>query len=307
MAEKRPIVVRRTIRRPNHAQHHNSAWKVAYADFVTAMMAFFLMLWLISSVPQQTLDGLAEYFNDAQFNIMPPGAVLSFTEGPTTISDIMAEDSKAASASELEKTVDTAVEADPQAWLDTLEALKRLQAEQEAESEERRALELARFAEARADILDELEGSIELEQLKRHLIIEPTPEGLRIQILDRDETAMFPLGSDVMYPHTRRLLSIVAKAVSGLPNKLSIRGHTDALPYAEGAAYDNWRLSTDRANATRVALEGEGIEASRVDAVVGKADAEHLLPDAPLDPRNRRISIVLLYQKGKPATAEAES
>ena len=117
-----------------------------------------------------------------------------------------------------------------------------------------------------------------------------------MQILDRDNAPMFPLGSDQMYPHTRELLGLVLRAVGAMPNRISLRGHTDALPYPPGRGYDNWRLSSDRANATRRAMVELGLKPERVADVTGKGDSENLVPDNPRDPRNRRISLILLHE-----------
>jgi chemotaxis protein MotB len=135
------------------------------------------------------------------------------------------------------------------------------------------------------------------------LAFDETVEGLRIHLIDREQVAMFPIGSDVMYPHTRRLLEVVVATVARLQGRLSIRGHTDALPFAPGAAYDNWALSSDRANATRRAMVEAGLQPARIAEVVGKGDAEPLVAEDRTDPRNRRISIVLL--RDPPAAAAA--
>ena len=119
-----------------------------------------------------------------------------------------------------------------------------------------------------------------------------------MHLLDREQLPMFPVGSDAMYPHTRRLLQTVVEAIAGTPNRISLRGHTDSLPFAAGSGRDNWHLSADRANATRLAMVAARLDPSRVAEVVGRADAEPLVADRPADPRNRRISVVLLRQAG---------
>ena len=153
------------------------------------------------------------------------------------------------------------------------------------------------FEQAAASIERALAETPELRRFEHNLAIDQTPEGLRIQIVDRDQSAMFPVGSDQMYPHTRELLGVVARAVAALPNRISVRGHTDALPFAPGAAYDNWRLSSDRANSTRQAMVAAGLGPGRVAEVVGKADAEPIEAADAHDPRNRRISVVLLHNR----------
>lgn len=295
----RPLIIKRVVEEGGHG-HHGGAWKVAYADFVTAMMAFFLLLWLLSTSSEQTLKGLAEYFSDATIDTGPPGGLGGALHGLT----VMPQPARMPSSPlNLQPTVpfreqpdsnEEAVEinladgADGAAY-EQAEAMTDARFEAEKERRERE-----RFAEAKAAILNALQGSPELARLEDNLIVDQTPEGLRIQIVDRDQNAMFPSGSDAMYPHTRKLLEVVVRAIADLPNKLSIRGHTDARPFAAGAAYDNWRLSSDRGNATRRAMQDLGLPASRLAEVVGKGDAEPLFADDPHDPRNRRISLVLL-------------
>lgn len=306
--EGRPIVIRRVVEEA-HAGHHGGAWKVAYADFVTAMMAFFLLLWLISSASEDTLKGLAEFFSDATVNTGPPGGI-GGTQGLTLAPGALPQIPSSPFA--VQPTIPFSPEQDDAEVLalghgeegdadDPGAAAEISDAALKAELARREQMQLER---ARATILDVLEASPELRLFKDNLLIDQTPEGLRIQLLDRDSLAMFPLGSDAMYPHMRRLLQVVAEAIAGLPNRLSIRGHTDALPFAPGTAYDNWRLSSDRANATRLALAELGLGDRRVAEVVGKGDADPLVQDDPQDARNRRISIVLLQEgrKDRPAS-----
>jgi chemotaxis protein MotB len=165
----------------------------------------------------------------------------------------------------------------------------------EAERERR---EQAAFDAAKAELLNALSEAPELVSFSDSLIIDQTPEGLRIQIIDREQSAMFASGSAALFPTATRLLELVARSLEGLPNRLSIRGHTDSRPFAPGATYDNWRLSSDRANATREALVAGGIAPVRIANVMGKADSEPLFPEDPMDARNRRISLVMLRETG---------
>ena len=160
-----------------------------------------------------------------------------------------------------------------------------------------------RFRQTAAALRQAIQSIPELERLAEHLVIERAPEGLRIQIVDQARTSMFPLGSARMYPPTRMLLSQVASAIAHLPNKVSIAGHTDGVAFRRSDTYDNWSLSLDRADATRRALVAAGLDAGRLATVIGKADTEHMFPDQPLDPRNRRISITLL--RAAPLTTAA--
>jgi chemotaxis protein MotB len=302
----RPIIVRRVQGTGGHG-HHGGAWKVAYADFVTAMMAFFLLLWLISSASDETRKGLAEFFSNATVNIGPPGGVGGFLDGMTVVpSSVPPLPTSPFDRTQLpappEDQAPPETMGSPQgepiaAADDTMAAAKETEASDAAELESRQ------FDRAKAAILSALQLSPELRGFKDSLLIEQAREGLRIEILDRAQVAMFPVGSDVMYPHTRKLLQLVAHAIADLPNRVSIRGHTDALPFVAGAAYDNWYLSADRANATRLVMIGAGLEPKRVAGVVGKGDAEPLGIGGADDPRNRRISVVLLRQD--PAAAIA--
>ncbi|MCS6778657.1 MAG: OmpA family protein [Geminicoccaceae bacterium] len=297
----RPVVVKRIAEGGGHG-HHGGAWKVAYADFVTAMMAFFLLLWLLSTSSEETLKGLAEYFSESITQSGPPGGVGGTLQGLTVIPDAIPRTPTSPLA--LQPTVATR-QTDPSEEAHELDlgegvgavARDLSKVEDAALEQERRRRDAERFEAARRAIEGALASTPELERLKESLVFDQTPEGLRIQIVDREQASMFPLGSDAMYPHTRRLLAVVAQAVRGMPNKLSIRGHTDARPFAPGAGYDNWRLSADRANATRMAMVEAGLDPGRIAEVVGRADADPLFTADPHDPRNRRISLVLLHDR----------
>ena len=301
MADNSPIIIRKVIEEGGHG-HHGGAWKVAYADFVTAMMAFFLMLWLLATADQQQLKGLAEYFSDASENMSQPGGMGGVLDGISIVTEDMALQLPvspfAPSSLPLTATPD---EIDPDAF--TLDLAAELTADGSDEAieitedsfeAERERREQAAFDEAKAELLNALSEAPELVSFSDSLIIDQTPEGLRIQIIDREQSAMFASGSAALFPTATQLLELVARSIEGLPNKLSIRGHTDARPFAAGATYDNWRLSADRANATREALVAAGIAAGRIANVMGKADAEPLYPEDPMDARNRRISLVML-------------
>ncbi len=169
----------------------------------------------------------------------------------------------------------------------------------------RQRREQAGFDAAKAAILNALSEAPELAAFADNLLIEDTPEGLRIQIIDRDRSAMFPTASAALYPKAQQLIRLVAQSIEALPNQLSIRGHTDSRPFASGARYDNWRLSSDRANATREALVAAGLAPGRVANVIGQADAAPLIEADPADARNRRILLVVLRQRDHivPATS----
>ncbi|MGE3295676.1 MAG: flagellar motor protein MotB [Geminicoccaceae bacterium] len=285
--EPRPIVIRRPVVAGGHG-HHGGAWKVAYADFVTAMMAFFLLLWLISSASDETKKGLADFFSNATVNIGPPGGVGGVLDGMTVLPSSVPP----LPSSPFDRLPELPSRAEDEEALEP--GISAGATPNGATAADTASAEEAAFSAARASILGALQLDPTLRGLKDRLRFEETPEGLRVEILDGEKVPMFPIGSDAMFAHTRRLLEVVARAVADLPNRISIRGHTDSLPFAAGSASDNWRLSADRANATRLALIGAGLAPARVAEVVGKADAEPLVAHDPADPSNRRISVVLL-------------
>lgn len=312
MPDNAPIIIRKVIEEGGHG-HHGGAWKVAYADFVTAMMAFFLMLWLLSTADEQQLKGLAEYFSDADENKSQPGGMGGILEGISAVTDDMAVHMPISpfAATRLPLTT-TPQEIDPESFtLDlstgsvTLE-IDPAAIDDDAFEAERQRREQAAFDDAKEALLNALSETPELAEFTDSLIIDDTAEGLRIQIVDREQTAMFPTGSSALNPSAEKLIAVVAKSIEGLPNRLSIRGHTDSRPFSASAHYDNWRLSSDRANATREALAQSGIPTSRIADVMGKADAEPLIPEDPADPRNRRISLVML-RTGADGAAPAQA
>ncbi|WP_119678606.1 flagellar motor protein MotB [Indioceanicola profundi] len=327
--DQAPIIIKKIKR--GEEGHHGGAWKVAYADFVTAMMAFFLLLWLLNVTTSEQKMGIADYFSPASPSKQESGAggILS---GRT----ITVEGSKANASSppqitlptpsipssnapddgmeDFESSADAAAgsEADGQGRSPYIEGMAELDAAgRRAEADRNRdgelspeevrdalaKLEQERFDEAVRKLRQAIQAVPEMQTLAESLIIDQTPEGLRIQLVDQFGYSMFPSGGAQMFPQTAQLLSAVAQAVARLPNRLSVTGHTDGLPFRQGAGFSNWELSTDRANASRRALEAAGVSPDRFESVIGRADKEHLFPEDPNSPRNRRISIVLLREQ----------
>jgi chemotaxis protein MotB len=284
-------IIRKKKKRGGDDGHHGGAWKIAYADFVTAMMAFFLLMWLINVTSPEQKTGIAEYFNPITVSqrtagsggvldgttVSPPGPLSS----PTT-----------------EISIDTPLPFQPHVKAETENEVTEEDIENALKEREKK-----RFEEVAAKLRKSIEQLPELAGLLENLIIDETPEGLRIQLVDREERPMFPLGSAEPFDYTRQLLALVTQAVAGLPNKVSIRGHTDSLPYADDRRYDNWDLSSERALASRRVMKEAGLPDGRIEGVVGRADRDPLFPDHPDDPRNRRISIILLHE-GPPAATE---
>jgi len=285
--EKAPIIVIKKVIKGGGG-HHGGAWKVAYADFVTAMMAFFLLMWLLNATTEEQRKGISEYFDPTPMEVSSNTSGAGGVMGGLTVSDVGSR------AADVQPIVNNDQQPSPDA--DKPSNKTDVNVEQAAEAQLRAELEKredAKFEQVKEQIEEAIQNS-DLKGLTKNLIIDMTPEGLRIQIVDRDGESMFPTGSAVPYEKTVNLLSSVAGIIKQMPNQISIRGHTDSAPYSMGANYTNWELSADRANASRRVLLKSGIEPKKLSNVVGKADTEHLKPATPLDPQNRRISIILL-------------
>jgi len=278
--ELQPIIVKK-VKKAAHG-HHGGAWKVAYADFVTAMMAFFLLLWLISSTTEIEKEGIAEYFSSAPLISESQSGSTGLLAGTTVSKD-----------GALTQKVNPLIERPATQTPALRQQGKITDSEFEAERKKR---EQAEFQKAQDSLKKAIESNPELKELSSALKVDTTPEGLRIQIIDQKGRPLFASGSANLMPHTKKLLRTVAEVIAKLPNEISVRGHTDSVPYGPGASYTNWELSADRANASRRMLKTAGLPASRLNNVVGKADTDHLFPDNPRDGRNRRISVILLHE-----------
>ncbi len=289
MATDRPIIIKKIKKSGGHG-HHGGAWKVAYADFVTAMMAFFLLMWLINTTSPEVRQGIADYFAPA--SVAPTnsggGGILAGTA--------LGEDGGGArgTSSIIERLSPDAVQDDPDTPDETPEqSSQSVSADAMAAARERR--EQAEFASAEMSLRQSLQEMPELAELTRQLIIEETPEGLRIQLVDEEGRPMFNPGS--VQPNDRAvvLLRAVAEIAQQLPNRIAISGHTDSAP-VPGGRFSNWDLSADRANAARAILQQGGLNDDRISEVTGRAGSEPLYPDDPYLPGNRRISILLLRE-----------
>ncbi len=281
----RPIVVKRV--KKVSGGHHGGAWKIAYADFVTAMMAFFLLMWLLSSVNKAKLRGIAEYFSTtvqaAMFNSEGTGNRESVMDGGGKDLSRPSGDSD----KKINEVPNTHGNKAPQA-IESDEAKKILQKQQQkVESEQLEKLQ--------KKIERTLQLNPDLASLKSQIALSMTPEGLRIQIMDEKNRPMFASGSVEMQPYSRELMHEIGKLLNNVPNQISISGHTDASPYGgDHIGYSNWELSSDRANACRRELLAGGMQPAKVLRVQGLADAVPYNVDNVFDPENRRISITVL-------------
>ena len=280
-----PIIIKKIKKGGGHG-HHGGAWKVAYADFVTAMMAFFLLMWLINTTSPEQKRGIADYFAPASVSETTSGSggILSGTalgqdgakqNGSQSIIQDMAPDSQHPADGRSKDAAKGAVSED------LVQEAKQKQEE-------------AAFASAAQSLRQALQDMPELAELSKNIIIDETPEGLRIQLVDQEGRAMFNQGTATPNDRAKVLLRAISKIINQLPNRISIYGHTSASQ--GGKADGDWTLSANRADASRRVLQGAGVDADRVYQVSGKASSDPLYPDDPTLAGNRRIAIVLLRE-----------
>lgn len=276
----RPIVIKRI--KKVAGRHHGGAWKIAYADFVTAMMAFFLLMWLLGSTSKGDLVGIADYFKtplkvamaggsgsgDSSSVIKGGGEDLSRAAGQVKYGDSPPE----------KKTFD-------------LQAAKAALAREES----------MRLRTLKARIESAIEINPMLKRYQNQLLLDITSEGLRIQIVDEKNRPMFALAKAELQPYTKEILHIIGMVLNEVPNKLGISGHTDSTPYFSESGYSNWELSADRANASRREMVLGGLQDDKVLRVVGLASAAHLDAKDPFNPINRRISIIVMNKRTEDA------
>ncbi len=274
MAEVNQTIIIKKINKVEGGAH-GGAWKVAYADFVTAMMAFFLLMWLLSTSSEETLDGLADYFTPV-FGVKDHAGI-GFQGGEAPMEDGTKKDDltppglvpgnvpQGPTPENPEK--DAMIESDKDAKL---------------------------FEKAEEAIKKAFESDPNLNELSDNIIVEQTPEGLKIEVIDSNKNEMFVPGGSELTEFGRRILDAMKVVIDKMPNFISLTGHTDAAPYLARKGYGNWELSSDRALSARRYLISKGMELERVAKIVGRADRELLLPAEPKSPNNRRITIILL-------------
>jgi chemotaxis protein MotB len=266
-----PIIVKKVI--VQGGGHHGGAWKVAYADFVTAMMAFFLLMWLLGATTEDQRKGLADYFTPTLVKMREESAGADGMLGGSSITDVDNYPNAAGQTGTQAITIPRDARGGPQ--------------EGGEPEQERRRQQIAET------IQQKIESVERLRRLARQVRVTSTPEGIRIDLVDDADFSMFHLGSTVLVPEARELLGIIGEALGSEGGQLVVRGHTDAVPWRSGAGANNWSLSSARAEATRQELLLHGLGDVRFDRIEGVADREPLVPADPADPRNRRMSILL--------------
>lgn len=281
-----PIIIKK-VRKRGHG-HHGGSWKVAFADFATAMMAFFLLLWLMGSTTEEQKGAISEYFNNPS---AAPGsssaAAPAAVQGPGGASTSMIQ-----LGGGMQLHTDASAEEGPPKQND---ALSDDEAEKRAEE-----LDRERLRSLMSQLKEAIDSREALAKFKDQILLDITPEGVRIQIVDHDRRSMFPLGSARLEDFSARILYELADLIKAVPNRISISGHTDIKPYVADN-YSNWELSADRANAARRALVVGGLPQDKVGRVVGLASSVLLDSAVPDSPVNRRISIIVMNRRTEEA------
>ncbi|MGC1459892.1 MAG: flagellar motor protein MotB, partial [Steroidobacteraceae bacterium] len=299
------IIVKR--RKKGGAGHHGGAWKVAYADFVTAMMAFFLVMWLVSSISKEQRAAVFDYFKNPS---MQPGKTVrpapgQMGPGGASTSVINMGGGMDAPRVTVMKTPDSNAKSSPQPFKVDMEQARKMDLE-----EARKITDEADHKKLES-LLQELRQAIDKSQalrpFKDQLLLDITPEGLRIQIVDAQNRPMFDVGSARLKDYTTEILKILAGYLNTVPNRISISGHTDIRPYPGGVGYTNWELSADRANAARRALGSGGLNEAKIARVVGLASSVLFDKDDPQNAINRRISIIVMTKEAEATALKTDS
>ena len=282
MAESRvrPIIVKK-IKKAAHG-HHGGAWKIAYADFVTAMMSFFLLMWLLGASSDAQLEGIAEFFKTPLKVALMGGNMVGTSDalikgGGKDLTKKQGQVKPVDGPKGKQKVVDIK---------DVKEALKKE--------------ETAKLEELKKKIEKAIEDSPTLSKFKNQLLLDITSDGLRVQIVDEKNRPMFNSSKAELQPYAKQILQELGQMFNGVTNKISLSGHTDATPYPNGEkSYSNWELSADRANASRRELVAGGMDETKLLRVVGLSSASLFDKENPLNPTNRRISIIIMNKQAE--------
>lgn len=288
----RPIIIIKK-RKKAHAVHHGGSWKVAYADFVTAMMAFFMVMWLVASVSKEQRAALFDYFKNPSMEQGTSAKPAPGQAGPGGASTSVINlggglDAPKSAAAKQDQGLGTANSVD--------------EARKLAEADEKKQLE-----SLEQQLREAIDKSQALAPFKDQLLLDITPEGLRIQIVDKLNRTMFESGSSSLKDYTTEILVELAKYINSVPNRISLSGHTDNKPFAGTNGFTNWELSSDRANAARRALISGGLSEPKIARVVGLAASVPFVRAEPLNPINRRISIIVMTKHAEEAALATDA
>jgi len=286
--EPRPIIIKKIVAEA-HGGHHGGAWKVAYADFVTAMMAFFLLMWLLGATNEKQRKGIADYFTPTMVQLREKSAGANGMFGGESIVDKDNYPHRATQTGSKSITIP-----------------KDASGGQKDGAAAMRSRDRAAFGKLKEMIEKKMASDSRMKSLSKNVRFVETREGLRIDLVDQADFAMFKVGTDMLLPVARTLIGEVAQVVQLSGNDIIVRGHTDALPYAGGQSANNWTLSSARAEATRKALADAGVGGKRFARIEGVADREPYIAGDIYDPRNRRMSITLAWSSGGEEETPAE-
>jgi len=276
-----PKVIVKKIYIEGHGGHHGGAWKVAYADFVTAMMAFFLLLWLLGATTEKQRKGIAEYFAPTLIDTHAIGIGGSGLLGGETI---LSQQKLGNVASNASRATPGVVQPGPKGGAGS--------GGTSSAAEDKK-----NFETMRRHLAEQIALSSRLAKLATHVRFVPTRDGLRIDLVDDADYSMFGLGTTMLEPEAAELIGLIAASVKDTDNPIMVRGHTDSLRFGDPRAMNNWMLSSGRAEATRRRLAMGGLSDARFERIEGVADREPMIENDPTDPRNRRVAITLLYRK----------
>lgn len=298
--KKQPIVIKR-VKKAGHG-HHGGSWKVAFADFVTAMMAFFLVMWIVGATTTDQKAAISKYFKNVSLTegmsqspspgpMGPGGASTSMIELGGSMDLIRGQGVKLLEKDEEEQRAKNRTETEATEVTESAKGTGVAEAEKAAREADRERLEALM-----ADLQEAIGKSQALKPFKDQLLLDITPEGLRIQIVDKENRPMFDLGSSELKSYTKDILHEIASFVNQVPNRISIAGHTDITPFVSRLDYGNWELSADRANAARRSLIAGGMDENKMGRIVGLGSSVLFDKENPRNPINRRISIVVMNQ-----------
>jgi chemotaxis protein MotB len=310
-AAKRAIIIVKRYKKGGGG-HHGGAWKVAYADFVTAMMAFFLVMWLVAAVSKDQRAAIFDYFKNPSMEQGKSSKPAPGQAGPGGASTSPINLRGGMDAPRVLQSLKTGIGAPSKP---TGPPASTTSPDTHASPDEDLAKARAAVAEAEhkqlESLMEDLKRAIEsnqaLQPFKDQLFLDITPEGLRIQIVDKQNRPMFDIGSARLEPYTVAILTELAKYLNTVPNHLSLTGHTDATPYVGGSGRTNWDLSADRANAARRALEAAGLATDKTARVVGLSSSVLFNKLEPRSPINRRISIIVMTRQAEQDAVKTES
>ena len=295
-----PIIVIKKIQ-PGHGGAHGGGWKIALADMMTAMMAFFLLMWILGASQETQRKSVADFFTPSNSTAQVQMGATAGSNGLFGGKSIIDPDGFPYTAKQtaMMQMVTPRSEGGPTENEPSPNSENARDNDSQSKTEQKEATEAAdkaNFDKMEKEVREQLAANPNLEQVQNQVQFVREKEGLRIEVIDKADFSMFPLGSTKLQPQAQALMTEIAKSLAGTDNKLSVRGHTDSLAFANKGGRNNWSLSAERAEATRATLEKSGIKSDRFTQIEGVADTAPYNPNDPKDPRNRRISITVKFK-----------